>query len=106
MTVDDSWQVTPFEDLLNGIAAQVNARIQSGSATVPIVSAGTTEPLVVVFPVAFPSTPNVTCTIRGTNSIDTRHVGVSTRTPTQVTFVGLNETGTTNVTFDWTAILP
>lgn len=106
MTVDDSMQLTPFEDLLNMLAAEISARVQSGSTTIVIDTAATPETIVVNFPVAFPSTPNVTCTIRGTNSVDTRHVGVSTRTPTQVTFVAVNETGTTDVTFDWTAVLP
>lgn len=103
--IDDSYQVTPLENLLNGIADAVKARYQRGSTVVSVPAGNTQYTKTITFPVAFPSTPRVYC-----NPITSRPADVfatpTTFSTTQMTITVQNNVGAFDITVHWEAGLP
>lgn len=105
MAFDETTPLTPFEDLLNGVVAELNARIQTGKETVTPV-ANTPTALTVNFPTPFAAIPNVFVTadsgVPGSTVIE---VAVQAVTTTNFRIVVYRTNGT-NTIVNWLAVLP
>lgn len=108
MAFDDTFPLTPFEDLLNALVGALNERLQIGTNSVNIAVAGTPVLKVVNFPIAFPLAPKVLISSNGGVRLQDREVELESgsETTTGFTVYGVNTLNTTAVTFTWVAILP
>jgi hypothetical protein len=103
MAFDGTEQLTPFKDLLNSVITQANARLQAGTGSRSITTAGVAATMTVTFPVAFATTPVVVVSAT-TGNPATRHATATAATTTGFTLNAINEDGTTAISFAWVAI--
>lgn len=106
MAITDSDQLTPLEDLLNGIADALNTRLQVGQVVIRPSAANTPTSVSVTFPTVFPVAPTVIPTA-GTTVPGTSVTGVSATGISTTGFTAwVTRTNTNPTAYNWVAVAP
>ncbi len=103
MAFDGTEQLTPLKDLLNSVVDAANAKVQAGTGTRSITTAGVLATGTVTFSPAYSTAP-VVLAVAITANPDARHAAPSSITTTGFTINCINETNTSTITYAWVAI--
>lgn len=103
MPITASTQLTPFQDLLNQVITEANGKVQFGTGSVTIATAGTAATDAISFSPAYTTAPVVIAVAR-TSAPTKRAVSPGLATTTGCTITGLNEDSNTAVAYYWIAV--